>query len=311
MITILSLSPAIDKRLEFDGFRLGGTNRIQSAHTEGAGKGIDVALAARALGIPARCIGILAGGGAPVTERLDRNGAAHDFLPTPGTVRVNQKLYDRTNGVITEVSEPSPEAPRDVLQRAFKAALAAAGESRFLVLTGSLPQGCPPGWYADLIRSVRGGAPSCRVVLDADGERLSLGMRARPWLVKPNRAELEQAHGKPLRAKEDILAAARALCEGGPDVVVVSMGGEGAMAVSRTEAVFAPALKEPIRTTTGAGDAMVGGLLKGFVESDSLENALRHGVASATARCVYGGDAFIDAALYAEYAPKVNVLTIG
>ncbi len=310
MITVLSLSPAIDKRLEFESFILGGTNRVRLARAEGAGKGIDVALAAQALGLPAHCVGILAGGGEPVTERLERNNVAYSFLPAPGQVRINQKLFDRTSGITTEVNEPVPEAPPSLLTEIFAMTANTALTSEYLVLNGSLPQGCPSDWYGKLIRHVRGIAPKCRVILDADGDSLCLGMENRPWLVKPNLDELEQASGKPLKEREDILAAALSLCALGAQVVVVSMGENGAMAVTENKAVFSPGIREPIQTTTGAGDAMVAGLIKGFSEGDSLAEALRNGIAAATARCAFGGDAFLKMRDFARFLTMVEISTI-
>ena len=143
MITTISLSPAIDKRLEFDTFALGGTNRVAAVQAEGAGKAVNVALGARALGMDAVCAGILPFGGEPVTQRLACGGVRHDFLPAPGNVRINQKLFDRSTGVLTEANESCPPAPEELLVRAQEQAAAYAAQSEFLVLTGSLPAGCP------------------------------------------------------------------------------------------------------------------------------------------------------------------------
>ncbi|MCL1963581.1 MAG: PfkB family carbohydrate kinase, partial [Firmicutes bacterium] len=113
-------------------------------------------------------------------------------------------------------------------------------------------------------------------------------------LVKPNLTELEQAAGRSLRSREDILAAARALRSRGAACVVVSMGSRGAIAVMEGAVCEAPAMEVKVRTTTGAGDAMVAGLLYGFMRGFSLDAALRCGTAAAAARCVHGGGAFLD-----------------
>lgn len=308
MITVVSLSPAIDRRLEFDGFAIGKTNRVLAESAEGAGKGVDVALACRALGLPVRCVGILAAGGEPVTERLDRNGVPHTFFTAPGRVRVNQKLYDRRTGEVTEVNAPCPEAPAVLLSRLADSAVSLAETSNYLVLTGSLPQGCPPGYYAEIVERAHREAPDCRCVLDADGESLRAGIAARPYLIKPNLQELAGAVGRPLRSRAEMLEAARTLCAQGAEVVAASLGKEGALVVTEAEAYFAPAVRRPIQTTTGAGDALVGGLLKGLREAGApLQDALRHGVAAATARCAHGGDAFVNSAAYAALLPEVAV----
>ncbi len=304
MITVVSMSPCIDRRLEFDGFHLSETNRVKAMREEGAGKGVDVALAVRALGLPVCCIGLLAGAGEAVSSRLSRNGVPYEFLDAPGVVRTNYKLFDRENSMTTEANEPSPEAPEALLAEMADRAVTAAKDSEYLVLTGSLPVGCPPGWYADVLRRIHAEAPGCRCVLDADGERLALGIAARPWLIKPNRDELEQAAGKELSGLPSYVGAARALCKKGAEVVVVSLGGDGALIVSGTEAAFVQAIPVTVRTTTGAGDAMVAGLLWGFSSGEGPSGALRHGTAAAAARCAFGGDAYLEKAFALECLHK-------
>ncbi len=310
MLTVLSMSPAIDRRIEFETFRVGETNRALLIRQEAAGKGVNVALSARALGLPAFCLGLLAGGCEELTGRLTRNGVPFDFLPAPGLIRTNLKLYDRSAGVTTEVNEPAPEAPDALLSALADRAVEAAKRSRFLVLTGSLPTGCPHAWYAGVIRRVRAEAPGCRCALDADGGRFKAAVAEKPWLVKPNLRELEQAAGKPLHGKSDILRAARDLCDLGVEVVAVSMGGEGAMIVGGAEAFFAEPIRANIRTTTGAGDAMVAGLLQGFWQGGSLPEALAHGVAAATARCEDGGDAYLGASVAARLLSSARIARI-
>ena len=307
MITTVSLSPAIDKRMEFTALRLAGTNRVLKMHVEGAGKAVDVALSASALGLDARCIGLLPQGGEAVSARLTACGVAHRFLPAPGVIRTNQKLYDRQTGETTEINEAAPAATPALLAEAERAAVEAAMDSAFLVLTGSLPQDCPEDWYARVIERVRRDAPACRCTLDAEGRRLLFGTAAGAWLIKPNLHELELAVGRSLADRADILKAARSLLAQGPETVVVSMGAQGALAVSAGAAYYAPAVSVSVRTTTGAGDAMVAGLLYGFLQGPGLDHALRCGVAAAAARCAYGGERYVDGAMFAEFCSRAEV----
>ncbi|MDR0896331.1 MAG: hexose kinase [Oscillospiraceae bacterium] len=292
-ITVVSLSPAMDKRVEVEDFRAGGTNRVLFSRADAAGKAINVSLALAAMGRRVRCIGILPGRGEAVQERLKRHGVAFDFLDAPGEVRVNQKVFDRATGEITEINEPCPDAPESLLEAAADAALQAAKDSAFLVLTGSLPGACKADWYANVIRRVREAAPHCHCALDADGERLRLGIEAAPFLIKPNLNELEQWMGRPLATQGEALQAAQALRAQGIAYVAVSMGAEGALLATENGAFAAETLEVPIRTTTGAGDAMVAGMLDAILEGKGAAEVLRGGVAVATARCVDGGDGFL------------------
>ena len=293
MITVLSMSPAIDKRIELDNLHPGETNRALSCHTVGAGKGINVSLAAKALGMSVRCIGLLADKGAAITDLLQRNNVPYHFLPAPGTVRTNLKLYDRARDRTTEINEFSPPASPSLLQAALDMAVAAARESDYLVLTGSLPADCPSAFYRDVIHRVHAEASHCRCVLDADGERLFEGLSAHPWLVKPNLSELTQLAAAPLPTENDILSAAKSLLMPRANMAVVSLGGQGALTLAADQVHFAKALPVVTRTTTGAGDAMVAGLLHGLSQALALPAVLRSGIAAATAHCVHDGDAFL------------------
>ncbi|MCL1796339.1 MAG: 1-phosphofructokinase family hexose kinase [Clostridia bacterium] len=310
MVTVLSMAPSIDKRLELDGLLVGGTNRVRAWQADGAGKGINVALGLAALSVPVMCIGVLAGGGDIVTDRLVRNGVAHAFIPTPGIVRTNYKLADVRGNVITEINEPAPPVPTGLLEQAAGEAIRAAKDSRFLVLSGSLPSQCPAAFYANIIRRVKEEAPSCRVMLDTDGERFRLGIRAAPFAIKPNLHEMETEAGKKLSAIEERLTAARAVLASGPELVALSMGAGGALAIGRTEAYFAPAIPIETVTTTGAGDAMVAGLLCGLLRGETLAGVLAHGAAAAAARCAGAGDRFIDPERYRAYLTKVTTRKI-
>ncbi|MDR0929594.1 MAG: 1-phosphofructokinase family hexose kinase [Oscillospiraceae bacterium] len=310
-ITVVSLSPALDKRMEVAGFRPGGTHRVLSTRADAAGKAIHVALGLSALGRRVRCMGILPGRGGAFTERLSRGGVLFDFLDAPGEVRVNQKIYDRLTGEITEINEPCPDAPEALLEAAADAALAAARDSAFLVLTGSLPGACPADWYARLIARVREAAPHCRCVLDADGERLRLGIPAKPFLIKPNEHELAEWAGRPLASRGEVLQAARTLRAQGVSWVVVSMGAQGAMLVTEEGAFAAEALKERIQTTTGAGDAMVAGLLHGIMDGMSAADVLRYGVAAATAHCMEAGDGFLQKECAQRLRAKIQIEPMG
>lgn len=298
MITVVSMSPAIDKRLEFDHFSLCKTNRVQSAQTEAAGKGIAVSVAAHAMGLPVRCIGILPGMEPLIIERLQRYKIPFDFLPAPGAVRTNLKLFDRTTCQTTEINEPCPTVPIELQKKAAEKIVEYAKESEFLVLTGSLPEGFGFDWYAEIIREARRHAPQCRCVLDADGERLRLGVLSRPWMIKPNLEEMEQLTGERFdengrQSLQKLLYAARLIQKQGVENVVISLGAEGAMAVSG-EACFTPAPPISVVTTTNAGDAMVAGFLYGFVKQNTAAEALRFAAAAAASRCCRAGDAFID-----------------
>ena len=168
MITSISLNPSIDRTLTVSGFTPGGLNRVLTSRDVAAGKGINVALTVSALGLDAECVGFMYRDSAPLFEkRLMVNSTAYDFIWMDGEARTNIKVLDQAAGVVTELNESGREIDADSLKRMTELVCAHAENSDYLILTGSLPPGCPDDYYATLIDAVAG--LGCRCVLDADG----------------------------------------------------------------------------------------------------------------------------------------------
>jgi 1-phosphofructokinase len=148
------------------------------------------------------------------------------------------------------------------------------------VLAGSLPQGVSPAIYRQVIERLDGK----KVILDSSGEALRLGVCARPWLIKPNTFELHELVGWPVETPAAILSAARGLMEQHAIAsVVVSMGAEGAIFIDQAEAVWAVPPAVEVRSTVGAGDALVAGITAASLGGLSLAGGAR--LATAFAAC--------------------------
>lgn len=304
-LTALCMNPSVDRTVQVERFAVGGTNRIVAEQSEGAGKGVNVAVVARRLGMRAACVGLLAqAGGEWILNRLGREGAQTAFVRTPGAVRVNLKIRDNFTQTITEINEPGATATTEQLARVREEALRQAGKSDYLILTGSLPPGCPKDYYTALMAEI---PESCRCVVDVGGDRLMDCLRARPYLIKPNRQELEQASGRRLNTLSDIRDAALTMVEAGASLVAVSMGGEGALLTDGKRALFAPGLKTPVHSTVCAGDSMVAGIVKGLREGGDIKHALRCGVAAATATVADERDGLMRYPAYEELYQNVKV----
>lgn len=306
MITSISLNPSIDRTLTVEDFAPGGLNRVVASSDVAAGKGINVALTVSALGLDAECVGFMYRDSAPLFEkRLMVNSTAYDFIWLEGTARTNIKVFDHAAGVVTELNESGREIDGESLERMTALVCAHAENSDYLILTGSMPPGCPSDYYATLIDAVEG--LGCRCVLDADGERLKKGLEARPFMIKPNRFELESMTGRKLESVSDIRDAASQYIDLGVEVVAVSLGADGAIILRGDEALYAPKLNIEVKSTVGAGDSMVAGLIAGFMAENDLEETFRMGMACATARCMTEGYRIVDKTVYRAVMDMVKI----
>ena len=254
MITVVSLNPSIDRTLMLPEFKAGSTNRAQSVRVDAGGKGVNVCLHLKALGAEeVRCVGFMRRAEEPLfTTVLEEAGVQCRWLTLPGHVRTNTKICT-ADGELTEINESGEPVPVEMVDAMFALCQEAFAESDVVVLTGSVPPGVPKAVYAQMIEIAHQCGAVC--LLDADGEALQLGIAARPMFIKPNREELERLMERELPG-EALLQAIDDLNRMGIARGCISMGGEGALFFSDVQ-LYLPALNVPVRSTVGAGDAMI------------------------------------------------------
>lgn len=288
MIVTVTLNPCVDRTVQVDGFAPGRTNRVAASRCDVSGKGINVSIALRNLGERTLCLGFdYTGSGGLLPKTLRRLGIESDFVPVDGELRTNIKIFDTKTRVMSELNETgAPVGPGALraLEETLERRLPQAG---LLVLDGSAPPGVPADFYRALAeRAARHGVGT---VIDAYGDLLLEGIKARPCLIKPNRDELEEAFGERIATKEDAVRVARKVIAEGVGMVCVSLGKEGALLVTADEAYFSPGADVPVRGVQGAGDSLVAGMSYAMVRSMPLPEILRHGVAVAHGSLILEG----------------------
>ena len=175
---------------------------------------------------------------------------------------------------------------------------------KIVVITGSLPPGCPEGTYRDLMHALEGK----RCIVDTKGKELEhCAKEAKPFLIKPNLAELELTLGIELRTMRAIRDAALLFIRLGVEHAVVSMGAMGAMYVSTERTLFAPALRVETKSTVGAGDAMIGGMLLGLQQGKDPSTVFRYGIAAGAASVMTEGTQLIVPADFERLLDQVRI----
>ena len=291
MITTICLNPCFDKTVNVERLQVGQVNRIRDARVDLGGKGINVAVVASRLGLNVQCLGIMGeNGAADLTSMMDREGLKHQFITVPGHVRTNMKVYSMDGQGVTELNEPGTQLTADCLNQFTEMAVKSTADSDIIVMTGSLPPGCPEGTYRNLMTALDGK----KCILDTEGKELELAARsAHPFLIKPNLRELEATLGIELRTMRAIRDAALLFIRLGVKHSVVSMGAMGAMYISADKTLFAPALRVATKSTVGAGDAMIGGMLLGYEIEKDMAKAFRYGIAAGAASVMTEGTQLI------------------
>ena len=188
MITTVCMNPSFDKTASVSKLVPGDVNRLQDVRIDVGGKGINVAIVLKRLGIPVSCVGCLGEENSiAFLHLIRREDVPFEYLAVPGEVRTNLKLLDREQKLITEFNEPGVIMNASQLDSFIALLRERASESEYVVLSGRLPAGCPENTYQLCMQQIH----EKKWVLDAAGESLLHGIKEKPFLVKPNLPEIE------------------------------------------------------------------------------------------------------------------------
>jgi 6-phosphofructokinase 2 len=287
-VVTLTLNPAVDKSISVESVVPERKLRSDRPVREPGGGGINVARVLRELGVEVVAYWTRGGPtGIRLEQLLDEAGLDHVAIPIEDETREPLSVFETSTGQQFRFGTPGPvlTAPELDACRARVAALDPA--TPYLVLSGSLPQGAPDDFYSQLAALAPGG---CRVVLDTSGRGLAHGLDAPVFLVKPNVRELGQLAAEAIEDDDQVRRVARRLIERrSVEVVVTSLGAAGAMATTASEHWHVRSPTVRIRSTVGAGDSMVGGIVTGLARSWPLGDAIRYGVAAGAAAVMTDG----------------------
>ncbi len=291
MIYTLTLNPALDYVVKVPDYCEGAVNRAGETAFLAGGKGINVSIMLKRLGVNSVPLGFAAGFTGKELERyLIEEGCIPEFVfLAEGHTRINVKLKAGTE---TEINAPGPLVTSRELE-ALKAQITGLESGDFLVLAGSVPKGLPQSIYRDIMAELSGKEVS--VVVDAEGDALLQTLEYKPFLIKPNHHELGDIFQADVTNKTDAVTYAKKLQEMGARNVLVSMAGEGAVLVTETGMTFsADAPKGAVVNSTGAGDSTVAGFLAGFLEKGDYPTAFLKGICSGSATAFSQGLGSVD-----------------
>lgn len=280
MIYTVTFNPCLDYIVDVEDFKLGQVNRTTGELVYPGGKGINVSLVLKNLGMESTALGFTAGfTGTEIEEALQRWGCYTDFIRIgEGMSRINIKLRAAEE---SEINGQGPKISEEALEKLYRK-LDKMNAGDVLVLAGSIPGSMPDTSYERIMERV--AEKNIKVAVDATGDLLVNVLKYRPFLIKPNNHELEEIFKVPMDSRETMTNYAKKLLEMGARNVLISLAGDGAILVSEDgEVRTSPAPKGKVVNSVGAGDSMVAGFLTGYLTTGSYEEALRMGIAAGSA----------------------------
>jgi tagatose 6-phosphate kinase len=306
MILCLGTTPAVARVMMFEEVIANDVNRAEGVLETAAGKSINVAKVAAALGETVVATGFL--GGEPgrfIRGELDRAGIKHQFVDVRPKTRTCVTVIDEVNGQSTElIEEPEPidAVAWDQLRRTFGQLVTSA---KIVVLSGSLPPEAPVDFYGECVKAAN--AAGAKVIVDGKGEVLAHAIYAKPFLIKPNEEELAETTGIPIDSDVTLREGMRQVLLAGSQWCVVTRGGDPAIVANLEGATQLRPPEIEVVSAVGSGDALAAGVAVGLLRGLSVVEATKLGVACGSANAKMPLPGFVKSDDVYDLHPQVQV----
>ena len=280
MIYTITFNPALDYISQVDNFEIGKINRTKTEKILPGGKGLNVSTVLKNLGIESTALGFIAGfTGDELKTDIEQRGIKTNFIKVKeGITRINVKISSKEE---TALNGNGPEITEEDIQKLLERIEKIKNED-IVILAGNIPKCINNNIYEIICKTLEQN--DVRFIVDATKELLMNVLKYKPFLIKPNKEELEETFKEKIDTKEEIVAHAKKLQSMGAQNVLISLGGDGAILVTTNDEVyFSKAPKGKVVNTVGAGDSMVAGFIAGYEKSGDFEQAFKMGIATGSA----------------------------
>ena len=286
-IVTLTINPSLDKSTQFTGLVAEQKIRCGTPRYDAGGGGINVSKAISRLGGESLCV--FTSGGSPgikLEELVQKEGIAIKIIPTQNWTRENLVALDTNTNAQYRFCFPG--TPISDVEKGNILQTIQELKTKYLVVSGSLNDGLSPDFYQHITDLAK--ISGTKLIVDTSGEALKKVLEKGVYLAKPNVGELAKLIGVERLEMDEVAPAARKLIEkGSAEIVVVSLGAQGAVLVTATQTEFVPAPNVVKKSTVGAGDSMVGAMVWALSQNKPLKEVVQWGVACGSAATMNEG----------------------
>jgi len=293
MIATVTLNPSLDLTIEVESLVVDDVIRMKNIRKDPGGKGINVSRVINTLGGPTVAYGFIGGHeGGELSVLLAEEGILTSFIAVEGNTRINVIISEASTGSQTRINAEGPKVELGDLDRLRERLWKVGGvysAIQFMVFAGSLPPGLSKTTYRDLVEEA--AERGIKAVLDTDGDALKYGVRAKPYMIKPNTYELERLVGRSLSNASDkeIIEAALEVYKSGVEVVAVTRGGKNAVLVASGKVFVGIPPQVKVVSAVGSGDAFLGAYLLALLRGKDTKEAFSWGLAAGSAAAMTPG----------------------
>ncbi len=290
MITTITLNPALDTTLYVKNLVADDSNRVIKVQKDPGGKGLNVSRILKKLGIRVTTIAIFGGHtGSEVEDLLKKEGIFPFTIHIGHDTRNNVTITETDDFRQTRFNQMGPVISEDEYQTILDMIHQVGDNADTIVLSGSLPPHMKDNAYEDIINLLKSVKPSLRIILDTDNEALLCGLKAKPYMVKPNVHEAERLLNRKIVTLDDQKQALIDIHNLGAEIVVMSRGGNGIIGYNGIQIFEVAAVQVDVKSTVGAGDALVAGMCYALEKNQSFAEMLEFGVLTSAAKVITPG----------------------
>ena len=280
MIYTITFNPALDYISQVENFEIGKINRTKMEKILPGGKGLNVSTVLKNLGIESTALGFIAGfTGEELKRSIEEKGIKTDFITVKkGITRINVKISSKDE---TALNGNGPETTEEDINKLLEK-IEKIKKEDIVILAGNIPRCINNDIYEIICKTLEKN--NVTFVVDATKELLMNVLKYKPFLIKPNKEELEETFKEKIETEEEIIVHAKKLQQMGAQNVLISLGGDGAILVTKDEKeYYLKAPKGKVLNTVGAGDSMIAGFIAGYVKNGDFEYAFKMGIATGSA----------------------------
>lgn len=288
MIYTITFNPALDYTTQVENFEIGKINRTKTENILAGGKGLNVSIILKRLGIDNIAFSFIAGFTGKELERIiNKYDITTDFIEVnKGYTRINVKISSIEGNSLIQESETAlngngPEITSTDIEKLLEK-IKKINSNDMVILSGNIPKCINEDIYEIICKELNKN--KVEFVVDASQILLTNCLKYKPFFIKPNKDELEETFNVKITTKEQIVIYAKKLQEKGAQNVLISLGGNGAILITEeNEVYYSNTPKGQVINTVGAGDSMVAGFVAGYLKTQDFKNALKLGIASGSA----------------------------
>ena len=294
MIYTITFNPALDYTVQVEKFEIGKINRTKSENILAGGKGLNVSIILKRLGIENTALSFIAGfTGKELERKIKQYNIKTDFIEiNNGYTRINVKISSlKKNSLIQEretaLNGNGPEITQEDIDELLEKIKKINSED-IVILSGNVPKCINEDIYEIICKELN--EKNVKFVVDASQKLLMNCLKYKPFFIKPNKDELEETFNTKIKTKKEIIIYAKKLQEKGAQNVLISLGGDGAILITKdNEVYYSNTPKGQVKNTVGAGDSMVAGFITGYLKKKNYIEALKLGIASGSATAFSAG----------------------